>query len=105
MVQTPDKITLPGLATRHTENAAKSDETGQKVSQFLISLNIVSSNGYSDYYLRHASRLVLASGAYRPKFRDYYREALVASVSPPPVSGAAQAPDRWQESGRGAAFL
>ena len=50
-------------------------ETGQKVSQFLISLNIVSSNGYSDYYLRHASRLVLASGAYRPKFRDYYREA------------------------------
>ncbi len=24
---------------------------------------------------RHASRLVLASGAYRPKFRDYYREA------------------------------
>lgn len=44
------------------------------MSQFLISLNIVSSNGYSDYYLRHASRLVLASGAYRPKFRDYYRE-------------------------------
>ena len=51
------------------------DSTTQKVSQFLISLNIVSSNGYSDDDLRHASRLVLASGAYRPKFRDYYREA------------------------------
>ena len=46
------------------------------MSHFRISLNIVLSNGYSDYYLRHASRLVLASGAYRPKFRDYYREAM-----------------------------
>ena len=56
------------------------------MSQFFISLNIVSSNGYSDYYLRHASRLVLASGAYRPKFRDYYREAYPKEVPPVPTA-------------------
>jgi integrase len=46
------------------------------VSHFLISLNIVSSNGYSDFYLRHAASLILVNLSYRPKFLQNYREAI-----------------------------
>ena len=61
--------------TRHTANAAKSDETGQKVSQFPISINSVSSNGYSHCYLRHALSIAPTTWLYRPKFLHYYRKA------------------------------
>jgi len=51
------------------------------VSRFLISLNIVSSNGYSDFYLRHTSSIVLATVSYRPKFLQSYREAVSTTGS------------------------
>src|SRR5215510_4677667 len=37
---------------------------------------VFSSNGYSDFYLRHTSSIVLATVSYRPKFLQSYREAV-----------------------------
>jgi hypothetical protein len=48
------------------EILSKAVERGQKVSHFLISLNIVSSKGYSDFYLRQAFSTAFTKLPYRP---------------------------------------
>jgi hypothetical protein len=54
------------LKRERQEILSKAVERGQKVSHFLISLSIVSSNDYSDFYLRHAFSTAFAKLPYRP---------------------------------------
>ena len=55
------------------EMQQKTVERRRKVSHFIISINIVSSNHYSDFYLRHASGLETFKLSYRQKFLQSYR--------------------------------